>query len=249
LYLQTPKLKKSPEARGLSQTMRDPARKKRNASQKTKDRCNLPIRQASANGHGGESSSLTESLNGTKANGKRNGSGNPGRPGSGFVLTNPELEESAASDDASGTTAAGGAAPPSAATCAVREACADMAAPRSDAATDEASGTEMNRRPRAPDDLEQKVPAEPVSKNDPAATKKYPPASDEPLAVDAPGFVDEMHARVNLYEVGKDFLESADMKLKQRTWEYLLEMKYGKGATVVMEEPQRIDLELPRPKQ
>ena len=93
------------------------------------------------------------------------------------------------------------------------------------------------------------MPAGPAGKKEPAGTKKYPPGIDEPLALDAPGFVDEMHARVNLYEVGKDFLESADMKLKQRTWEYLLEMKYGKGATVVMEEPQRIDLELPRPKQ
>ena len=39
-----------------------------------------------------------------------------------------------------------------------------------------------------------------------------------------------------------------DLKVNQRTLEFLLDMKYGQGATVVVEEPQRIDLELPRPK-
>ncbi len=199
-------VEKSPEGRGLSQTMRDPARRKRNAK-----------------GIARESSSLTESPNGAKANGKRNGRETPGA-------------SLAASDDASGTTPAGDAGPPSSAACSSRDACAEVAAPRSCATPDEKSGTEMNRRPRPSDDLENE------------GTKLVPGIGD-PLAMDAPGFVDEMHARANLYEIGKEFLQTADLKLKQRTWEYLLEMKYGRGAPVAVEEVPRIDVELPRPQQ
>jgi hypothetical protein len=227
-------MEKSPEARGLSQTKRDPARRKRNASQKTKDRCSAPDRQAGANGQAGESSSLTEPGNGQKANGKRNG-----REISG--------ESKAASDDASGTTFAGDAAPPSAAACTGRDACAGVAAPRSDAATDEASGADDDRRPRAPGDSESDSVVEDDETEEVAS--RVSTGIGSPLALDAPGFVDEMHARANLYEIGKEFLQTADLKLKQRTWEYLLEMKYGKGAAIPMEETPRIDFgDLPRPK-
>jgi len=81
-----------------------------------------------------------------------------------------------------------------------------------------------------------------------AGTKEYPPGIDEPLAFDAPGFAEEMHARVNLYEVCKTLLESDDLKIQQRMLELLLEMKLGRGAPVAAEELQRIDLELPKPK-
>ena len=67
------------------------------------------------------------------------------------------------------------------------------------------------------------------------------------LALDAPGFVDEMHARVNLYRVVQDLLQAPDLKVKQRAAEYLLEMKYGKGVAVPVEETPRIELDLPRP--
>ena len=242
LYLQTPSLKESPEARGLSQTMRDPARRKRNASQKTKDRCNvpaqagLPDRQASVNGQGGDSSSLTESPNKAKTNGKVNGSDKSER-------------ESAASDDATGTTPAGDVAPSSAAACKGRDACAEVAAPRSrsKAARGEKSGTVDDRRPRASGDSKKKQKTAASPKVEPAR-KEYPPGIDEPLAFDAPGFVDEMHARVNLYEIYRDLLTSTDLKVKQRATEFLFEMKYGKGAPVSAEEAPRVDFgDLPRP--
>jgi len=86
------------------------------------------------------------------------------------------------------------------------------------------------------------------SKAETAGTKEYPPGIDEPLAFDAPGFVDEMHARVNLYEVGRGLLANGDVKIRQRTWEYLLEMKFGRGAPVATEETPRLDWELPKPK-
>jgi hypothetical protein len=239
-------LEKSPEARGLSQIMRDPARRKRDAGHKTKDRC-----RTSANGHGRESSSLIEHK-GQEANGKRNGTGDPVRRGSEFVLTNAELNDVAASDDASGTTFAEDAGLPSTAVCIGREACAEVAAPRSASlvsqtlAGDEESGTDDDRRPRACGDLK-KMKTVTSAKNE-GASKEYPPGIDEPLALDAPGFVDEMHARVNLYEVYKDLLTSPDLKIKQRAAESLLEMKYGKGASIAIEEAPRIDFgDLPRP--
>jgi len=229
---------KSPEARGLSPTMRDPARTKRNAGQKTKDRCNAPVRQTGANGQARESSSLNEPLAGANANGKRNGRELAG-------------ENAAASDDATGTTHAGDAAPPSAAACTGRDACAEVAVNGFAAAHVEESGTDDDRRPPAPEDLSDMKKNETANRGgqtEPAETKKYPPGIGEPLAFDAPGFVDEMHARANLYEVYKDLLNSTDPKVKQRATEFLIEMKYGEGAPAGAEETPRIEFgDLPRP--
>lgn len=237
-------VEKSAEARGLSQTMRDPARRKRSVVR--------------PNGHGGAASSLIEPPNEAKTNGKQNGSVRAER-------------ESAASDDATGATLAGDAAPSSAAACSGRDACAEVAAPRSRsrAVRDEESGIDDDRRPRASDDLEPKAVAQGESANPtgfsatkkqkkaagqirPSATKEketkeYPPGVDEPLALDAPGFVEEMHERVNLYEVYKDLLTSGDLKVKQRATEFLMEMKYGKGAASGADEITRVDVEFPKP--
>src|SRR5439155_13679737 len=113
---------------------------KRNASQKAKDRCNAPVRQTGANGHGGESSSLNEPLAGANAIGKRNGRELAGK-------------NAAVSDDATGTTHAEDAAPPSAAVCTGRDACAEVAVNGFHAAHEEESGTADDRRPPAPEDL------------------------------------------------------------------------------------------------
>jgi hypothetical protein len=72
--------------------------------------------------------------------------------------------------------------------------------------------------------------------------------ADTELAEDGQGFVDAMNRLVNLYNVGKRFLESKDDKIAQRAWERLLEMKYGKGPAPVEEEPLRVDWSgIPRP--
>ena len=119
------------------------------------------------------------------------------------------------------------------------------------AAHGEASGTVDDRRPRAPEDstdMKKKETATRGSKAETAGTKEYPPGIDEPLAFDAPGFVDEMHSRVNLYEVYRDLLTSQDAKVQQRAIEFVIEMKYGKGAAANTEETPRIDFgDLPRP--
>ena len=80
-----------------------------------------------------------------------------------------------------------------------------------------------------------------------AALQATPPGEDDPLAFDAPGFVEDMHTRVNLYTVGKELLTATDLKIRQRAWEYLLEMKYGRGAPTGTEELPRVDVEFPKP--
>lgn len=73
--------------------------------------------------------------------------------------------------------------------------------------------------------------------------KKIPPGTEE-LPADGIGFVDEMHARVDFWEVGKRLLHSKDEKIMQRAWERLLEMKYGKGPGALAEEPQQIVIDI-----
>ena len=119
------------------------------------------------------------------------------------------------------------------------------------AAHGEVSGTVDDRRARAPEDLSDMKKNETANRSGKAettGTKEYPPGIDEPLAFDAPGFVDEMHARVNLYAVYRDLLTSQDAKVQQRAIEFAIEMKYGKGAPAGAEEAPRIDFgDLPRP--
>ncbi len=252
----------SPEARGLSQTMRDPARKKRSVRQKAKSHCQRSSEIAPANpepenaGNGGESSSFSTRHNGFTAkgattNGKRNG-----REVSGKSL--------AASDDATGTTPAGDAH--SAVACTGRDACAEVAGSFSDggsqsqarnsglAGSGKVGGTVDDRRPRASGDAPLACDTNEEAASEMASQKESAPAAGdlpgihEPLALDAPGFVEEMHARVNLYEVYKELLTADDPKVQQRAVELLLEMKYGRGAPSSAEEPPlRVDVEFPKP--
>jgi hypothetical protein len=92
------------------------------------------------------------------------------------------------------------------------------------------------------------VAGKPNGKKGPRDTGEAPeiPPSAEPLPEDGPAFVEALHERLDLLEVGKSLLESADEKIKQRAWERMLEMRYGKGAPAV-EEAQHIVIDLPRP--
>jgi len=56
------------------------------------------------------------------------------------------------------------------------------------------------------------------------------PGGDAPLPDDIADFVDEIHSRVDLFEVLSRLLNSEDEKVKQRALERILEMKYGKGS-------------------
>lgn len=67
-----------------------------------------------------------------------------------------------------------------------------------------------------------------------AAAEKLPvdlPPGIAPLPADGPGFVDAMHAHVDLYLACARLVKSGDEKIAQRMVERLLEMSYGKSPT------------------
>jgi hypothetical protein len=141
------------------------------------------------------------------------------------------LQEScAASDGANGTSAAMAAT--SAAAGTARQALAEAAGSPS-AGSEDHSANGAAPRPSGEDNKE-------------GEAKEFPPGTEE-LPADGIGFVDEMHARVDFWEVGRSLLNSKDEKIRQRAWERMLEMKYGKGPGAVAEEAPQIIVDLPRP--
>ena len=64
---------------------------------------------------------------------------------------------------------------------------------------------------------------------------------------DGAAFANALFARVNPLKVGERLLTSADEKIAQRTFERMLEMKWGKPGGLVEELPPQIILDLPRP--
>lgn len=62
------------------------------------------------------------------------------------------------------------------------------------------------------------------------------PPGVQPLAKDGPGFVDAMHAHVDLYLACARLVRSGDEKIAQRMVERLLEMCYGKSPSAANEE-------------
>lgn len=93
------------------------------------------------------------------------------------------------------------------------------------------------------------VPSEPSESS--ARGKKtkemvdIPPGS-EPLPSDGVGFVDAMHAHVDLYLACARLVKSGDEKIAQRMVERLLEMSYGKSPAAGDDAPQIIS-DAPRP--
>jgi len=72
-----------------------------------------------------------------------------------------------------------------------------------------------------------------------AAAEKSPvdiPPGIAPLPSDGPGFVDAMHAHVDLYLACARLVKSGDEKIAQRMVERLLEMSYGKSPSAAGEE-------------
>jgi hypothetical protein len=133
---------------------------------------------------------------------------------------------SAASVDASGASAASAAAP--AAAGADREAYAEAAhAP---------NGSERGRkskpgpRPRASGDAHSRRVTRKNAKSGAERKKVSLGRGETPLPMDSAGFVDAIHARVNLLEVGENLLRSNDEKVVQRAFERMLDIKFGRGA-------------------
>jgi len=136
----------------------------------------------------------------------------------------------AASDGACGAPAA--LAATSAAAGTVRQAHAEVAGPSS-AGSEEPHGNGA-------------APRDKGEGNKQGEEKEFPPGTEE-LPADGIGFVAEMHARVDLWEVGKSLLNSTDEKIRQRAWERMLDMEYDDGPGAAAEAAPQIIVDLPRP--
>ncbi len=156
--------------------------------------------------------------------------------------TAPAEKGSAASVDASGASAASAAV--SAAAGTDREACAEVAQAPSE--RERCRQADAAPRPRVPGDANSRVVARENSVSSGAQEKLPPGPGESPLPDDIADFVDEIHSRVDLFEVLRDLLISEDEKVQQRALEKVLEMKYGKGAAS-SEEPVQIIMDGPRP--
>jgi hypothetical protein len=151
---------------------------------------------------------------------------------------------SAASVDARGNSDARAAVTPAASTD--REACAEVALtlnggkrPGQIEGQSRARGTQPRE---AVAELRVSGDQKELAKN----PKERLPGGDAPLPDDIADFVDEIHSRVDLFEVLSRLLNSEDEKVRQRALERILEMKYGKGSAS-SEEPVQIILDGPRP--
>jgi hypothetical protein len=150
----------------------------------------------------------------------------------------------AASDDARDFPSA--AAASSAVAGMERDACAEVAPPPE-------RGTKRGSRrrntgavtgtPRAPSEKNSSNNSNGASEED---SVDIPPGS-EPLPADGVGFVDAMHAHVDIYLACTRLVKSKDEKIAQRMVERLLEMSYGKSPAATADEAPQIIFDAPRP--
>lgn len=70
------------------------------------------------------------------------------------------------------------------------------------------------------------------------------PPGVEPLPADGAGFVDAMHAHVDLYQACARLVKSGDEKVAQRMVERLLEMSYGKSPSAAGEDAPEFVLDI-----
>jgi hypothetical protein len=70
------------------------------------------------------------------------------------------------------------------------------------------------------------------------------PPGSEPLPEAGAGFVDALHEQVDIYLACARLVKSGDQKIAQRMVERLLEMKYGKAASVTAEEAPEIVIDI-----
>ena len=92
------------------------------------------------------------------------------------------------------------------------------------------------------------APQEADAEKPDALAKERPISGGEfPLPADPGEFVEEIHRRIDLFEVWQKLLNnSKDPKIQQRAVEKLTEMRY-KGAAALADEPQQIVFDMPRP--
>jgi hypothetical protein len=102
-------------------------------------------------------------------------------------------------------------------------------------------------QPRVPSEIVNGGNLASESSNESAGqSRKYSPG-EEPLPADPAEFVEEIHSRIDLFQIWAELLKSNDEKIKQRAVEKLTEMRY-KGAQSLSEEPQQILIDVVRPR-
>lgn len=181
-----------------------------------------------------------------RSNGHPGVNGHDRASGPSAVLAAPGGQGSAASVDANGASAASAAI--SAAAGTDRDAYAEVAQasngrerPRNAGARSRAVG----RKPRASGD----IGARRFSRKNAVSSgerKKAPLGRGEtPLPIDSAGFVDAIHARVDLLEVGENLLRSNDEKVVQRAFERMLDIKFGRGAAAALADAPTVIWDVP----
>jgi hypothetical protein len=149
----------------------------------------------------------------------------------------------AASDDARDFPSA--AAANSAAAGTERDACAEVAPPPEGGTKPGSRGANSRAgtgTSRAPSEAEENERAGGKARK----PVDIPPGS-VPLPADGVGFVDAMHAHVDLYLACARLVKSGDEKIAQRMVERLLEMSYGKSPAAAVDEAPQIIFDAPRP--
>jgi hypothetical protein len=144
----------------------------------------------------------------------------------------------AASDDARDIPSA--AAASSAAAGTERGACAEVAAPLE-------GGADGSPKPKKNRDKGGRGTSHvPSERNKKAKEMVNIPPGSEPLPSDGVGFVDAMHAHVDLYLACARLVKSGDEKIAQRMVERLLEMSYGKSPAAASDDAPQIVFEPPQ---
>jgi hypothetical protein len=145
----------------------------------------------------------------------------------------------AASDDARDFPAAAGAN--SAPAGKERDACAEVAPSL------EGETKHQPKPKKSGERADGETPHVPSDKKNDKKKSVYIPPGSKPLPADGVGFVDAMHAHVDLYLACARLVKSGDEKIAQRMLERLLEMSYGKSPAPAGEEMPQIIFDAPRP--
>jgi hypothetical protein len=151
----------------------------------------------------------------------------------------------AASDDARDIPSA--AAASSAAAGTERDACAEVAPPAESGTNGRPKSTRGGQKAGGGTSHVPSEPGERTARGKRAKDMVDIPPGSMPLPADGVGFVDAMHAHVDLYLACARLVKSGDEKIAQRMVERLLEMSYGKSPAPAGDEGPQIVFDAPRP--
>jgi hypothetical protein len=151
----------------------------------------------------------------------------------------------AASDDARDIPSAAAASFAAAGT--ERDACAEVAPPAESGTNGRPKSTRRGQKAGGGTSHVPSEPDESPARNKRAKDMVDIPPGSRPLPADGVGFVDAMHAHVDLYLACARLVKSGDEKIAQRMVERLLEMSYGKSPAPAGDDAPQIVFDAPRP--